>query len=110
MAGSNLSDTNEKIVMKDHDILIAVHTLQTELIRRFDEYIKSNDARHQQNEKEMGQIAKAQIRLDGDIINIKGMISNLDERIDKQEIKSFRMDAAGYVAVIIAGAIAWFKS
>ncbi len=106
---ADLTSTQDKINMKDHDILIAVHTLQMESMRRFDDYLKSNEERHRSNEREVGEMARNLIRTDGDITQIKGMVNALDERIDKLESKNLWMTAGSYVGVIIAGVIAWLK-
>lgn len=108
MAG--VTDTQEKIIMKDHDILIAVYTLQTDMIRRFDDYIKTNNERIDKTNQELGAVSREQIRVSGDITSIKGTISNLDERIDKLEAKNMWMIVASYIGAIVAGTIAWFKS
>lgn len=110
MPTDTLTDTDRKIIMKDHDVLIAVYTLQQEMNRRFDAYIQSNDERLTNQSREIGEMSRTLIRVDGDIAQMKGMYSNLDERIDKLESKNLWMTAAAYIGVIIAGVIAWFKS
>ena len=110
MPNDVLTDTDRKIIMKDHDVLIAVYTLQQEMNRRFDAYIESNDKRLASYSQEIGEMGRTLIRLDGDITQVKGMFSNLDERIDKLESKNLWMTAAAYIGVIVAGVIAWFKS
>jgi hypothetical protein len=110
MPNDILTDTDRKIIMKDHDVLIAVYTLQQEMNRRFDEYMKSNDARLVVQDKEMSEMGRTLIRIDGDITSIKGMFSNLDERIDKLEGKNLWMTVGAYIGVIVAGVIAWFKA
>lgn len=110
MPNDTLTDTDRKIIMKDHDVLIAVYTLQQEMNRRFDSYIQSNDERLSVQSKEVSEIGRTLIRLDGDIAQIKGMFSNLDERIDKLENKNLWMTVGAYVGVIVAGVIAWFKA
>jgi len=109
MPNDVLTDTDRKIIMKDHDVLIAVYTLQQEMNRRFDAYIESNDKRLASYSQEIGEMGRTLIRLDGDISQVKGMFSNLDERIDKLESKNLWMTAAAYIGVIVAGVIAWFK-
>jgi hypothetical protein len=109
MPNDTLTDTDKKIIMKDHDVLIAVYTLQQEMNRRFDEYMKANDARLVLQDKEVSEMGRTLIRIDGDIATIKGMFSNLDERIDKLESKNLWMTAAAYIGVIVAAVIAWFK-
>ena len=109
MPNDVLTDTDRKIIMKDHDVLIAVYTLQQEMNRRFDAYIESNDKRLASYSQEIGEMGRTLIRLDGDITQVKGMFSNLDERIDKLESKNLWMTAAAYIGVIVAGVIAWFK-
>ena len=109
MPNDVLTDTDRKIIMKDHDVLIAVYTLQQEMNRRFDAYIESNDKRLASYSQEIGEMGRTLIRLDGDITQVKGMFSNLDERIDKLESKDLWMTAAAYIGVIVAGVIAWFK-
>ena len=110
MPNDVLTDTDRKIIMKYHDVLIAVYTLQQEMNRRFDAYIESNDKRLASYSQEIGEMGRTLIRLDGDITQVKGMFSNLDERIDKLESKNLWMTAAAYIGVIVAGVIAWFKS
>ena len=107
---------NTDINMKDHDILIATYTLQQELIRRFDDYIKSNEARHTQTEKELSEAGRHRTRIDGEISSLKGAISNSDEklsnrivamedRIEKAEVSSRWLNVAAVVGSIIAGTI-----
>jgi hypothetical protein len=110
MANTPLTETGEKIVLKDHDILIAVHTLQTEMMRRFDDYAKVNDERHSSHVRELHTLSIDQVKINGDIAQIKGMYSTIDERIDKLEAKNLWMTAGSYLGVIVAGTIAWFKS
>ena len=104
-----LTDTDRKIIMKDHDVLIAVYTLQQEMIRQLSEYIKSNDERHRTTEKEVSEMSRTIIRLDGDITSVKEMFHSIDERVDKLESKNLWMTVGAYIGVIVAGVIAWFK-
>lgn len=104
------TDTDKRIITKDHDILIAVYTLQTDMMRRLDEYMKTNNERIDKTNQELGAVSREQIRVSGDITNIKGNINSLDERIDRLEAKNLWMTGASYVGVIVAGAIAWFKT
>ena len=107
---------NTDINMKDHDILIATYTLQQEMIRRLDEYIKSNDERHQHTNDEMNATRRAQVRIDGDIVSVKGMWNSLDEKVDREvgqlgerlskvEVNSKWFNVAAIIGSIIAGAI-----
>jgi len=96
--------------LKDHDLLVATYTLQQELSRQFGEYIRANDEKVRMNEKNIQAAELNQARLDGEILSLKGMISRLDERMDGQERTSLGMNIGGYIGIIIAGAIAWFKS
>ena len=106
----SMTDTDRKIILKDHDVLIAVYTLQQEMNRRFDEYMKDNNARLAATDKEVGDMGRTLIRVDSDLAQIKGMYNNLDERMDRIESKSIWMNVGGYIGVIVAGVIAWFKS
>ena len=100
----------EESPLRDHDLLVATYTLQQELSRQFGEYIRANDERVLANDKQIQSVNINQARLDGEILSIKGLISRLDERIDEQERRSLGMNVGGYVGIIIAGVIAWFKS
>lgn len=96
--------------LKDHDLLVATYTLQQELSRQFGEYIRANDERVRTNEKDIQAASLNQARIDGEIMSMKGMISRLDERLDGQEKTSLGMNVGGYIGIIIAGVIAWFKT
>lgn len=109
MSENKLTDTGDKINMKDHDILVSTHTLMGELMRRFEGYIDTNNARILQTEREMGEVARNQVRLDSENTSIKGMVSALDERIEKMDAHWKRGDIALAVGTLIAGVIAWFK-
>lgn len=112
--GEDMANTD--INMKDHDILIATYTLQQELVRRFDEYIKSNDERHQRASVELNETRRKQVQFDGEIVNVKGLVSNLDEKIEREceqmnkRVSKSEGDAkwfnvAAIIGSIVAGAI-----
>ena len=96
---------SEQINLKDHDILIATYTLQQEIIRRFDDYIKSNEEIHARTATEMNELSRNQIKTDGEILSLKGMVSNLDERVDKSESNNRWMSVAAIIGSIIAAAL-----
>lgn len=110
MANRDLTDTGEKMQFKDHDILIAVHTLQQEMMRRLDEQSKAYDLRHAAHEREIHAISINQTQVNGDITSVKGMVNSLDERIDRLESKNLWLTAGSYIGVIVASAIAWFRT
>lgn len=102
--------TDSASPLKDHDLLVATYTLQQELSRQFGEYIRANDERVRNNDKAIQAASLNQARMDGEILSIKGMIDRLDERIDSQEKTSLWMNVGGYIGIIVAGVIAWFKT
>jgi hypothetical protein len=107
--GATTNDTQEKINMKDHDILVSTHTLMGELMRRFEGYIDTNNTRIMQNEREISEIARNQVRLDSENMSLKGMINALDERLDETEKKWKVGDLMVAAGTLVAGLIAWFK-
>lgn len=108
---SNLSDTQEKIQvnMKDHDVLIAVFTMQQEMSRRMDEDRRAAQERGLTLAGEMKAIAIEQARIATEITNFKSNAQEMDKRIDNLERKSQNMDIISYALAAIAGLIAWFK-
>jgi len=107
---------NTDINMKDHDLLIASYTLQQEMIRRLDDYIKSNDELHRQASTERHEVKTAQVKLEGQLTTVKGLWSNLDEKVDREceqvndrlskvENNSKWFSVAAIIGSIIAGAI-----
>lgn len=113
-------DTNEKILIRDHDILISVHTLLQESIRRQDEDRRAAQENRQQMALEMKAIAIEQARISTEFSNVKQDQDDFEELIEKKldgigsrisvlESKTIRMDIASYVIAAIAGLIAWFK-
>jgi len=109
MSEKSLTDTNEKIVYKDHDILIAVHTLQQESLRRADEDRRASVERGNQITLELRAIAVEQARISTEVTNFKNDHTDLTKRLDNLEAKSTRMDIISYILASLAGVIAWFK-
>jgi len=100
-----MSEEPQDIAMKDHDLLIATYTLQKELIRQFGEFTKTNNERQTKFTTELNEIGRNQVKLDGEIVSIKGMWSALDERIDKSESTNKWLAVAAVLGSIIAGAL-----
>jgi hypothetical protein len=101
-----MSDTDPSTInMQDHDLLIATYTLQRELIRRFDDYIKSNDALHQRTSEELRSFGLNQVKLDGELVTVKGLWNSLDERVDRVENLNKWLSAAALIGAIVATAI-----
>lgn len=93
----------------DHDLLVRNVTLQEVLIRRVEEYIKSNNERLETTERGLKEISINQVRLDGDITTIKGWQSSLEDKLENLEKKQGRMDVISYAIGAIAAVIAYFK-
>jgi hypothetical protein len=109
----NNPQENKTILTSDHDILVATYTLQQVLVGRLEDYIKGNNERLGRTEAELQSIAREQIRVNGELTNLKGVVSNvneqMDDRLDKLENKNTWMNVGAYLGVIVAGVIAWFK-
>src|SRR6266511_5510940 len=103
------TDTQEKIVYKDHDILISTHTLLQDSLRRQDEDRGSAQENRQLIFLELKTIAVEQARISTEIANSKNDNAEMSKRMDGLESKSIRMDLIAYVGMTIAGVIAWFK-
>lgn len=108
-ATKQLTDTNEKILMKDHDILIALHTQNGEMIRRMDNLTSQLAENQKSTYAEFKDIAVSQAGVIRDIGALQKDVNEMDSRIDALETKNIRMDLIAYVLASIAGVVAWFK-
>src|SRR5688572_8778683 len=103
------TDTQDKIIMKDHDILIATYTLQQESLRRQDEDRRAAVERGNTIQIELRTISVEQARISTEVTNFKQDYTQMDRRFDNLESKSMRMDLISYILAAVAGLIAWFK-
>jgi hypothetical protein len=101
--------TQDKIIMKDHDILIATYTLQQESLRRQDEDRRAATERGNTITVELRTIAIEQAKISTEFNNFKNDYEGLTKRMDTMETKSNRIDLAIAVGAIISGLIAWFR-
>jgi hypothetical protein len=113
MPDANLTDTDKRIVMKDHDILIQVTTQLSELIRRFDESIRIEQERNTNFTVEMKGVSLEQVRASTQIASLSADFEE-HKRMDadwkaRWEMKSNWITGATAIGVIVAGVIAWFK-
>lgn len=109
MAEATMSETDKKIVMKDHDLLIQLTTQMGDLIRRFDE---SNRIAAEQSKNiavEMKGISLEQVRVSTEIKNLQNDHNDLERRMDSIETKSRNMDIISYILAAGAGFLAWFR-
>lgn len=106
---ADTTSTQEKIVYKDHDILISVHTMQQEMLRRMDEDRRDAQSHRSEMSTEMKTIAIEQTRIATEFTSVKDDQSDLAHRVEKLENKSVQMDIISYVLGTVAGLIAWFK-
>lgn len=109
MAENGLSDTNEKILMKDHDILIALHTQNSELIRRVDLLSAQLQDNQKSTYSEFKAVAVSQAKLEGDVLALQNDMLEASKRMDKMDLHWKRGDIAILIGTIIAGVIAWFR-
>ena len=95
--------TQEKIVYKDHDILISVHTMQQEMLRRMDEDRRAANDSRQSLALEMKGIAIEQTRIATEFKSVKDDQSDFERRVEKRldniDAKGVRFD------LILSGAI-----
>lgn len=97
----NLTDTDKKIRANDHDILIAVHTLLQEHMRRLDEYIKSDGEKHGQTALDVKALSLEQVRVNGELLAIKDDLKELKS-------KSTFLDAISIAFTAIVGTVMYF--
>lgn len=104
-----MSNDTDKINLQDHDLLIAVYTLQQEFNRRLDEYIKIDNEKHTRTTSEIQSLNIAQTRVDGEITSMKGMWNTLDERIDSIDTLNKWLSVAALIGAIAAVTIGLIK-
>jgi hypothetical protein len=120
MATDNEPSTNDRIVMKDHDILISLHTQVGTLIGQVQNLTTQVQGGQQATYNEFRNMAVSQAKLEGKISEIESKldarivaaderIDALDDRIDSLDGKSVKMDIISYVAASVAAVIALFK-
>ena len=110
------SDTNEKILMKDHDVLIALYTNVGNLMGQVTALSAKLDENQGKNYTEFKAIAIAQTKMEGDIAAIKGEIkdvrdelSGTNTEVGELRKKALGMDVISYFVAGMAALFAWFK-
>src|SRR3989304_8664166 len=82
-----VSDTNEKILMKDHDVLIALYTQTGELIRRVD-LLSTQLLESQTNTfKEFKEVAVSQAKMEGSVEALQHQLEDANNRMDKMDAR-----------------------
>lgn len=105
----NPADTNEKILMKDHDILIALHTQNQELIRRVDSLSLQINSTQESNYREFRTVAVNQAKLDGDVKALQTKNEEQDARMEKMDTRWKIGDIIIAIGTITTFFVAWFK-
>src|SRR6266487_2154929 len=101
----NPTDTQEKIVYKDHDILIALHTNMEGLIKRHDDDGRAAADRNQQIALELKTISVEQARISTEITNFKQDKAELERRMERLEAKSNIWDLVNSFGVLVSAGI-----
>ena len=109
MAEGKTEDTNEKILMRDHDILIALHTQNQELIRRVDSLSGQLSDNQKNNYLEFKAVAVSQTKLEGDVESLQKKNDEQDKRMDTMDTRWKVGDIAVGIGTILALVLAWFK-
>lgn len=109
MAGDNTGDTNEKILMKDHDILIALHTQVATLIGKVEGLSSQLQSNQVTTFKEFKDVAITQTELKGEVRALEGDLKEAHTRMDKMDTRWKLGDIAIAIGTIVAVVIAWFK-
>lgn len=111
MPDTNLTDTDKKIVMKDHDILIQLTTQMSELLRRYDDNIRVEQERNQNFAVEMKGVSLEQVRVSTEL---KSLRKDLNEHKQAQtawqtrwEQKSNVWDVLNSLGILISAAIGY---
>ena len=110
MPDTTSGDTKEKMMIKDHDVLVALFTKVDDFTRRYDEDKRADAETSKNLAVELRSISLEQVRNATEIANIKKDNEARDRRQDRLETKSVNMDVIGYVLAAIAAVIAWFKT
>lgn len=108
MPDANLTDTDKRIVMKDHDILIQLTTQMAELIRRFDENVRYQMEQDKSYALEMKSVAVEQARVTSDLKSVHDEQAQMSRRIEKLENKSNIWDLVNSFGVAVSLAIGYF--
>lgn len=104
--------TQEKIIYKDHDILISVHTMQQEMLRRMDEDRRSANDSRQQLALEMKGIAIEQTRIATEFKSVQDDQTDFEKRVEKRldaiDAKGVRIDLILGAATILGTVLGIF--
>lgn len=112
MGEVTLSDTKEKMIMQDHDILIQLTTQMGELIRRIDASNQINQEQTKTFAVEMRGVSMEQVRVSSEL---KSLREDLDEHKAAQiawqarwEQKSNIWDILNSFGILVSAAIGYF--
>ena len=112
----NEAGANEKIIMKDHDILIAMNPNVQNLITQVHGLSGQLQSNQTATFQEFKQVAIIQTEQKGEIANVRSElktansdIEEVNKRIDKTEFRWKIGDVAVGLGTVAALLLAWFK-
>lgn len=111
MPETTLSDTKEKIVMKDHDLLIRLDTQVGEILRRLDDSIRAEQDTSKSFAVEIKALSVEQARVSTDLkaaqIDMNEFKVDVGKRLERLETKSNMWDTINSFGVLIASYIGY---
>lgn len=104
----DLTDTDKKVFVRDHDILIQLTTQMGELIRRFDDNLRYQQDQDKSYAIEMKGVAVEQARVSSSVDSLQKDMGALENRMSRLESKSNFWDVINSFGVIVSAAIGYF--
>jgi hypothetical protein len=108
MPETTLTDTKDKMIMKDHDLLIQLTTQMADLIRRFEESNKIM----MQYAADMKAVSVEQVRVDGRLKALEDDFTEYKEATirwqSKWESKSNVWDVLNSLGLLVSAAVGYF--
>ena len=103
----DLTDTDKRVLVKDHDILIAVYTQLADMSRRFDENVRYQQENSQTLATELKGLAVEQARVSTQLKSVEVEQEQIGKRMDRMESKSNVWDVVNSFGVLVSAYIGY---